>query len=149
MKADYKNTKVGDKIKFVKAIDKASDAMMDWIVDHPIPGILGIIMTIVVVMVGSVVLVNYSNGVAGFGPEYVNQVTVNRLYVDGGRSSHYMVGTDKGVYEISNHLIPIQLFNCDELYSKLEVGKTYLVKIKGNKVTNWFMQQYPYIIEIR
>ena len=133
----------------IKAIDKASDAMMDWIVDHPIPGIRGIIMTTVVVMVGSVVLVNYSNGVEGFGPEYVNQVTINRLYVDGGRSSHYMVGTDKGVYEIKNFLYPVQIFNCDELYSKLEVGKTYLVKIKGNKVTNWFMQQYPYIIEIR
>ena len=133
----------------IKAIDKASDAMMDWIVDHPIPGILGIITTTVVVMVGSVVLVNYSNGVEGFGPEYVNQVTINRLYVDGGKASHYMVGTDKGVYEISNHLIPIQLFNCDELYSKLEVGKTYTVKVKGNKVTNWFMQQYPYIIEVR
>lgn len=101
--------------------------MMDWIVDHPIPGILGIITTTVVVMVGSVVLINYSNGVVGFGPEYVNQVTINRLYVDGGRSSHYMVGTDKGVYEIKNFLYPVQIYNCDELYSKLEVGKTYLV----------------------
>ena len=133
----------------IKAIDKASDAIMDWIVDHPVAGILGIIIPIVVVMVGSVVLIDYSYGVSGFGPEYVNQVTVNRLYVDGGKASHYMVGTDKGVYEISNHLIPIQLFNCDELYSKLEVGKTYTVKVKGNKVTNWFMQQYPYIIEVR
>ena len=133
----------------IKAIDKASDAMMDWIVDHPVSGILGIITTTMVVMVGSVVLINYSNGVEGFGPEYVNQVTINRLYVDGGRSSHYMVGTDKGVYEIKNFLYPVQIYNCDELYSKLEVGKTYLVKLKGNKVTNWFMQQYPYIIEIR
>ena len=133
----------------IKAIDKASDAIMDWIVDHPVAGILGIIIPIVVVMVGSVVLINYSYGVNGFGPEHVSQVTINRLYVDGGKASHYMVGTDKGVYEISNHLIPIQLFNCDELYSKLEVGKTYTVKVKGNKVTNWFMQQYPYIIEIK
>ena len=133
----------------IKAIDKASDAMMDWIVDHPVSGILGIITTTIVIMLGSVVLNNYTNGVNGFGPEYVNQVTINRLYVDGGKASHYMVGTDKGVYEIKNFLYPIQIFNCDELYSKLEVGKTYLVKIKGNKVTNWFMQQYPYIIEIR
>ena len=132
-----------------KAIGKVTDAMMDWIVDHPVSGILGIITTTMVVMVGSVVLINYSNGVAGFGPEYVNQVTINRLYVDGGKASHYMVGTDKGVYEIRNFLYPVQIFNCDELYSKLEVGKTYLVKIKGNKVTNWFMQQYPYIIEVR
>ena len=123
--------------------------MMDWITDHPVTGILGIIMTTAVIMLGSVVLIDYSYGVNGFGPEHVNQVTINRLYVDGGKASHYMVGTDKGVYEISNHLIPIQLFNCDELYSKLEVGKTYTVKVKGNKVTNWFMQQYPYIIEVR
>ena len=133
----------------IKAIDKASDAIMYWFVDHPVAGILGIIIPIVVVMLGSVVLIDYSYGVNGFGPESVNQVTINRLYVDGGKASHYMVGTDKGVYEISNHLIPIQLFNCVELYSKLEVGKTYTVKLKGNKVTNWFMQQYPYIIEVR
>jgi len=132
-----------------KAIGKALDTTVEWIMDHPVAGILGIMTTTVVVIVGFVVLINYSNGVNGFGPEYVNNVTINRLYVDGGKASHYMVGTDKGVYEIRNHLIPIQLFNCDELYSKLEVGKTYLVKIKGNKVTNWFMQQYPYIIEVR
>ena len=122
---------------------------MNWIVDHPVPGILGFITTTIVATVGSIILINYSYGVNGFGPEYVNNVTVQRLYVDGGKASHYMVGTDKGVYEISNHLIPIQLFNCDELYSKLEVGKTYTVKLKGNKVTNWLMQQYPYIIEVR
>lgn len=133
----------------IKAIDKVSDAIMNWIVDHPVPGILGFITTTIVATVGSIILINYSYGVNGFGPEYVNNVTVQRLYVDGGKASHYMVGTDKGVYEISNHLIPIQLFNCDELYSKLEVGKTYTVKLKGNKVTNWLMQQYPYIIEVR
>ena len=132
-----------------KAISKTIDGMYDWIIDHPVTGILGIITTTIVVMIGSITLINYSYGVGGFGPEYVNNVTVQRLYVDGGKASHYMVGTDKGVYEISNHLIPIQLFNCDELYSKLEVGKTYTVKLKGNKVTNWLMQQYPYIIEVR
>ncbi len=123
--------------------------MFDWVADHPVIAIPGIIITTALALAGSVVLINYSYGVRGFGPEDINQVKINRLYVDGGSSSHYMVGTDKGVYEISNHLIPIQLFNCDELYSKLEVGKTYTVKLKGNKVTNWFMQQYPYIIEIK
>ena len=133
----------------IKAIDKASDEIMDWIVDHPVAGILGITVMAIVIMLGSVVLINYSYGVEGFGPEDIKRVTINRLYVDSGKASHYMVGTDKGVYEISNHLIPIQLFNCDELYSKLEVGKTYTVKLKGNKVTNWYMQQYPYIIEVQ
>lgn len=132
-----------------KAISKVLDATFNWIVDHPVVGILGTISITAVALVGSVILFDYSMGVNGFGPEHVNQVTINRLYVDGGKASHYMVGTDKGVYEISNFLIPIQLFNCDELYSKLEVGKTYTVKVKGNKVTNWFTQQYPYIIEVQ
>ena len=132
-----------------KAIDKALDAAMDWITDHPVVGILGITSMTAVALIGSITLIDYSYGVNGFGPEDTRQVTINRLYVDGGKASHYMVGTDKGVYEISNHLIPIQLFNCDELYSKLEVGKTYEVKLKGNKVTNWYMQQYPYIIEVQ
>jgi len=32
-------------LMIIKAIDKASDAMMEWIVDHPVSGILGIITT--------------------------------------------------------------------------------------------------------
>ena len=130
-------------------MNKITERFEEWFYDHPGIAVFGVIITVIVTMVGSMILIDYSYGVSGFGPEDTRQVTINRLYVDGGKSSHYMVGTDKGVYEISNHLIPIQIFNCDELYSKLEVGKAYTVKVKGNKVTNWFMQQYPYIIEIK
>jgi len=127
---------------------KATKRFEEWCYNHPGITILGILTVTPASIIGSMFLLWYSLGVRGFGPEYVNTVTVQRLYVDGGSSSHYIVGTDKGVYEIDNILFPIQLFNCDELYSKLEVGKTYKVKVKGNKVTNWFVQQYPYIIEI-
>lgn len=126
---------------------KITERFEEYFYDHPVIATSGIIVALLIIMFGSVFLIKYSLGVGGFGPEYVNTVTVQRLYVDGGSSSHYMVGTDKGVYEINNILIPIQLFNCDELYSKLEVGKTYNIKVKGNKVTNWLVQQYPYIIE--
>ena len=128
---------------------KITERFEEWFYDHSCIAVLGIFTMTFVTMIGSMFLLWYSLGVKGFGPEYVNTVTVQRLYVDGGSSSHYMVGTDKGVYEINNILIPIQLFNCDELYSKLEVGKTYNIKVKGNKVTNWLVQQYPYIIEIK
>lgn len=127
---------------------KVTKRFEEWCYDHPGITMLGILTITPAVIIGSMFLLWYSLGVRGFGPEYVNTVTVQRLYVDGGSSSHYIVGTDKGVYEIDNILFPIQLFNCDELYSKLEVGKTYKVKVKGNKVTNWLVQQYPYIIEI-
>ena len=130
-------------------LNKVSDLFEDWILDNPLLGVIIMVTTFVVVVVGSLTLINYSLGVRGFGPVDIKEVTIQRLYVDGGKSSHYMVGTDQGVYEIDNLLIPVQLFNCDELYSQLEVGKTYTVKVKGNKVTNWFVQQYPYIIEIQ
>lgn len=130
-------------------MNKITESFEEWFYDHPAITTLGVVIATIVTMVGSVILINYSLGVGGFGPEDTRQVTVQRLYVDGGSSSHYMVGTDKGVYELDNILFPVQLFNCDELYSKLEVGKTYNVKVKGNKVTNWLVQQYPYIIEIK
>ena len=130
-------------------MNKITERFEEWFYDHPAITTLGVIIATIVTMVGSVILINFSLGVRGFGPEDTRQVTVQRLYVDGGSSSHYMVGTDKGVYELDNILFPVQIYNCDELYSKLEVGKTYTVKVKGNKVTNWLVQQYPYIIEIK
>lgn len=132
-----------------KAINKLSDLFEEWILDNPLLGVIIIVPTFLVVMIGSIILIDYSLGIKGFGPESIQQVTIQRLYVDGGKSSHYMVGTDQGVLEVDNILWPVQVFNSDELYSQLEVGKTYTVKIKGNKVINWFVQEYPYIIEIQ
>ena len=93
--------------------------------------------------------IDYAYGVNGFGPEKEQVITVERLYVDGGKSSHYMVGTDKGVYEVSNFMFPVQIYNSDEIYSNLQVGKRYAIKTKGNKILNWYFQEYPYIIEVK
>lgn len=91
---------------------------------------------------------SYRYGVDGFGPVVTQTATVERLYVDNGGSSHYMVGTDKGVFEVSNGWL-LGLWNADELYAKLEAGETYTITTKGNKVVGWFFQQYPYIIEVK
>ena len=130
-------------------LNKAFDRMTDYIADSPL-------LTIAVAFIGPMIFVvavlaiitgiDYMLGTDGFGPERDEQITVQRLYVD---KHSYMVGTDKGVYEVQNFVIPIQIFNSDELYSKLEVGKTYSVTVKGNKVLNPFMQEYPYIISIK
>lgn len=106
-------------------------------------------VAIMLSVVGVIDSVNWFFGVKGFGPEKTEQITVQRLFVDNNKSSHYMVSTDKGVFEIDNFLYPRTIFNADELYGRLEVGKTYQVVVKGNKMLNLFFQQYPYIVEIK
>lgn len=133
----------------IKRINRITEDLFEWIMDHPILGIPLLTATPVVILVSLVTWFHYSLGVKGFGPIDIKEVTVQRLYVDGGKSSHYMVGTNQGVYEVDNILWPVQVFNSDEMYSQLEVGKTYTIKVKGNKVINWFVQEYPYIIEIQ
>jgi len=77
-------------------------------------------------------------------------VTIEDKYVDTssskeGNSSSYMVSTDKGVFEVNNGIF-LGIWNADEIYSSLKKGKTYNVQVKGKKVVNFIMQQYPYII---
>jgi hypothetical protein len=130
-------------------LNVALDACINRIADSTLMVIATAVIGPIVFVVGVLAIVvgiNYCTGTDGFGPERDEQITVQRLYVD---KSNYMVGTDKGVYEVQNFILPIQIFNSDELYSKLEVGKTYNVTLKGNKVLNPFMQQYPYIISIK
>jgi hypothetical protein len=88
-------------------------------------------------------------GVGGFGPtNIINEATVQRLYVDRSENdSHYMVGTDVGVFEVNNGIL-LGIWNSDEIYSQLKEGGKYKLTIKGNRVVNFFFQQYPYIIKV-
>jgi len=92
-------------------------------------------------------------GMFPFGPKSSVEVTVERLYVDysGGKDSgesSYMVGTDKGVFEVNNSIIN-GIYNCDEIYSGIKVDQKYVFNIRGNKVTNILFQEYPYIIGVK
>jgi hypothetical protein len=129
------------------------DRLVDWAIQcHPIFIFLGatVAATIMVLaMYLPFVAIDYAYGVNGFGPIQEQAITIERLYVDGGKHSHYMVGTDKGVYEVSNLMFPVQIWNSDEIYSSLKVGEKYIIKTKGNKILNWYFQEYPYIIEVK
>ena len=119
---------------------------------HPVYVFLSAVITTVVLILAILIpflAIEYAYGVNGFGPIKEQVITVERLYVDGGKSSHYMVGTDKGVFEVSNFKFPIQIWNSDEIYSNLQVGKRYAIKTKGNKILNWYFQEYPYIIKVK
>lgn len=113
---------------------------------------LGIFL-FVCLIVGGLLLINPIMGIYPFGPIATNTVTVTRLYIDvsGGdksTSSHYMVGTDKGVYEVDNSLW-LWLWNADEIYAQLKQGETYRVTAKGNKLVNMLFQDYPGIISVQ
>ena len=83
-------------------------------------------------------------GLYPFGPKASETVTIERLYVDGGKYTHYMVGTDKGVFEMDDS-IWLGIYNIDELYARLQTGKTYQVELKGNKLLTWYCSEYPHI----
>jgi hypothetical protein len=92
-------------------------------------------------------------GVGGWGPTRVQDVTVTKCWVDyskdsdGVMQSHYMVGTDQGVFEVANGWL-LGMCNADVVYGKLEVGKRYTIKTKGNQHVNFAMQYYPYIVKV-
>ena len=91
-----------------------------------------------------------AQGCGSFGPAKTQDVTVQRLYVDSGSNesgSHYMVGTDKGVFEVENGWL-LGLWNADELYSKMKDGHRYRITTKGNKVVGFFFQEYPYVTAV-
>lgn len=93
--------------------------------------------------------VPYSLGLYPFGPESTQTITVDRLYVDAhGKSSSYMVASDKGIFEMDNSII-LGIYNIDELYGKLEAGKSYEVTVKGGKLLNFLFQAYPCIMTVQ
>lgn len=115
--------------------------------------LFGILIVIFIIGLVAALCLPVMMGMYPFGPEQTLDVTVNRMYIDtssdgdGGHESHYMVGTDKGVYEIDNSWIA-GIWNADEMYSSLQQGSNYTITVKGKKYVNFFMQEYPYIIRV-
>lgn len=84
-------------------------------------------------------------GRGGYGPERVTTATVKSKHVDArDKGSSYMLTTDKGTFEVDNGIL-LGLWNADELYGNIEVGKTYEFTTSGRESANMFWQQYPYI----
>jgi hypothetical protein len=86
-------------------------------------------------------------GCGSFGPTTRQIVTVETKHVDSGESSHYMVGTDAGVFEVQNGFF-LGIYDADDVYAKLRIGGRYQVTTKGNRVVNFWLKEYPYIVSI-
>ena len=109
-------------------------------------GVLGLVVIVGVFIVGCEMFI----GAGGWGPTKTQEVVVTRTYVDYSGSgkekeSHYMVASDKGVFEVGNGFM-LGMWNADELYGKMQGGKRYRITTKGNKVVNYFFQEFPYIV---
>ena len=103
----------------------------------------------VIIVALLIVWATLSLGIGGFGPTRTWDVTVTRLYVDTGKDkSHYMVGTDRGVFEVANGFI-LGLWNADELYARLQVGHHYALTTRGKRVVNFMFQHYPYVVGVQ
>jgi hypothetical protein len=109
--------------------------------------IIGLIAVTAFTAIGAPIM-----GIGGFGPEKsISHATVISKHVDiqkssDSTSSHYMVATNMGTFEVDNGFL-LGIWNSDEIYGGLEIGKTYTFTTKGEKVVGMFFQYYPYIIK--
>ena len=87
-------------------------------------------------------------GIGGFGPVNQYSVTVISKHIDAQKdSSSYMVTTDHGVFEVDNGPL-LDVWNADVIYGSILPNQNYCFTAKGNTVTTWYAQQYPYIQKV-
>lgn len=92
--------------------------------------------------------INASYGTGGYGPVRQYSVVVVSKHIDAqDDSSSYMVTTDVGTFEVDNGPL-LDVWNADVIYGNIVPGQHYCFTAKGNTVTNWYMQQYPYIQKV-
>lgn len=111
----------------------------------------GIVAVLVILFVLFAVVIGFNClvGTGAWGPTKITDATVTRTYIDfsgsgENKSSHYMVATDQGIFEVDNSLL-MGIWNSDEIYGKILPGKKYRITSCGNKVVNFIWQEYPYI----
>lgn len=87
-------------------------------------------------------------GVEGHGPVRQYDVVVVSKHIDAQKdSSSYMVNGDTQTFEVDNGPL-LGMWNADVVYGQIIVGERYCFTAKGNQVTDWWWQQYPYILEV-
>jgi prepilin-type N-terminal cleavage/methylation domain-containing protein len=106
----------------------------------------------VVAVLAVAILVPPIAGLFPFGEYSTVTAKVDRLYVDysGGKdsqSSHYMVGTDAGVFEVDNSLW-LWMWDADKRYAQIKEGHTYRFRVKGSEMINMLFQSYPGIVAV-
>ena len=115
-------------------------------------GTPGVVVLAIVVIAAAIGLAKFT-GIGGWGPTYTVTATVQGKHVDISKSedsttTHYMVATDKGGFEVDNGIL-LGIWNADEIYGSLQENKTYTFTVKGNRYVSWYGQYYPYIVSAK
>lgn len=75
------------------------------------------------------------------------EITVKDKYIKNGKDNgkYLVVDEEDNIYEITDMLFKGK-FNSTDIYNRLEIGKTYKVKISGHRIR--FLSMYQNINEI-
>lgn len=110
---------------------------------------IGVIIYLIVIAVIILVPIGITIGIT-IG-QYTNneeiEITVKDKYIKNGKDNgkYLVVDEEDNTYEITDMLFKGK-FNSTDIYNRLEIGKTYKVKISGHRVR--FLSMYQNINEI-
>ena len=111
-----------------------------------------IIVLVIVSIIGSIAYY-VSLGIGSMGPtrnwNAVQVMSKHTDITDNGdkRTTHYMVTTDAGTFEVQNGIF-LGVWNADELFGMMSENGHYDITTKGNRVVGMFFQEYPYITSV-
>lgn len=107
---------------------------------------IGVLLFLLVAILGSCVA-DPILGVGGYGPVRQYDVVIVSKHIDAQKdSSSYMVNGDTQTFEVDNGIL-LDVWNADVIYGNILVGERYCIEAKGNQKTDFWMQQYPYILK--
>lgn len=76
----------------------------------------------------------------------VTATVTDKVVKNDGKSSTYLIFTDKGVYENTDSLVNGK-WDSSDVYSEIKIGKTYTFHVRG--IRNHFMSWYPNILNVK
>lgn len=102
-----------------------------------------IIVTIVVLLIGNTIGLSIYQAIATHRQETFTVNKSERIVDGGGKSSRYLIYTNKGVYQDADSFWNGK-WNSSDLYNDIKVNKTYTCDVTGWR--NGFFSWYPNVV---
>jgi hypothetical protein len=86
---------------------------------------------------------------AHLNEKYIENATINKAFIDKTVTSHYIIITDKGAYEIGKPLLDIfnNSRNANVNWAKIKEGRTYNLHSYGYRID--FLYVYPIVVDVQ
>lgn len=106
------------------------------------------IFSILILLVGTLAIM-FLLEIIKYGNNQTIEITIKDKYVKNGKSGdsskYLVVDIDNNAYEVTDLFFKGK-FNSTDIYSILEIGKTYKVKTSGRRIR--FLSMYPNINKV-